>query len=176
VLLSAIIVLSSSFLTASAKLSDASDKVTEGFYKGVEYDGYRHKSISSQLGNICTAVSGIITAAKNHGIDTSGLSALNGELSSSIAAKHGNISSIYARYSSLIASLNSLLDSLSGAELSSREKKGIEEYASTIKAAEKVIDESGYNESVHEFIADMSWLPANFFITVTDTHMPETFA
>lgn len=176
VLLAAIIVLSSSYLTAASKLSKASDKVTDGFYRGVEYDGYKHKSIYSQLDNICGAVSGLITIAKSHGIDTAELSRLNGELSSSISAKHDNISSIHTRYTALYDSLNSLLGSLSDTELSSREQKGLEEYSSTIKGAVKVIDEAGYNESVHEFFSDMSWIPANFFISITGIHMPETFA
>lgn len=174
-ILSAIIVLSSTFISADIKLSRASDKVTEGFYRGVEFGGYKRKSVSSQLENICGAVSGLMTIAKNQGLDTAGISSLNAELSSCLSAKSYDISSVYSSYSSLRSSLEPLLDTLSAADLSKRDEKGAKDYMVTIMGAEKVIEESGYNESVQDFIDSMSVFPTDFFFSVTGTALPEKF-
>lgn len=175
VLLSAIIVLSSTFISAGAKLSKASDKVTEGFYQGVSYEGYKHKSISGQLENICGAVSGLMTIARNQGIDTAELSGLNSALSDSVSGKKDGVSAIHERYASLMDALYPMLNELSASPLTERDENGSKEYMVTIMGAEKVIDESGYNETVQEFLKDMSGFPMNFFISVTGTRLPETF-
>ena len=175
VLLSVVIVLSSSFLSADVKLSRASRKVTDGFYQGIMYGGYKHKSISGQLDNICGAVSGLMTLAGNQGIDTGELSSRNSELSKTLSDKTADISSVYADYSSLLDCLYPILDTLSEADLSDRDEKGAKDYMVAIMGAEKVIDEAGYNESVQEFAEDMSRFPADFFLKITDTKLPEIF-
>lgn len=175
VILSLLIVLSSSFLTAGVKLSRASDKVTDGFYQGIRYDGYKHKSIAGQLDNICGAVSGLVTIAKNYSLDTAELSSRNSELSKALSAETDRISSVYADYSSLLASLYPLLDELSEISLSDRDEKGAKDYEVTIIGAEKVIEEAGYNESVQAFAKDMSRFPADFFLSATRTKLPEAF-
>ncbi len=175
-LLSVLIVLSSTFLSAGAKLSRASDKVTDGFYQGIKYDGYRHRSISSQLENICGAVSGLMTIAENQGIDTAELSGLNRALSDSVSAGKDGISLIHERYASVMDALYPMLDALSGSALTGRDEKGAKDYMVTIMGAEKVIEESGYNESVQEFIDGMSGFPTGFFLRVTGTRLPEKFA
>ena len=175
VLLSAIIILSSSFLSARLKLTKASDKVTVGFYQGLKYGGYKQKSISSQLENICGAVSGLTTIAKNYGVDCKEVTALNKELSNRLFSEYGSVSSIYSGYTALREALSPMLDALSGMKLSSRDEKGAKDYMVTIMEAEKVIGESGYNESVREFSRDMSRFPADFFLSATRTKLPELF-
>ena len=175
VLLSAVIVLSSGFLSAKVKLSNASDKVTDGFYQGIRDGSYRHKSISSQLENICGAVSGLTAIAKNYSIDCAEVSELNKELSDSLSSETDDISSVHAGYSSLMGALYPMLDTLSATKLSNRDEKGAKEYMVTIMGAEKVMEESGYNESVQRFSEDMSRFPADFFLKVTDTKLPEIF-
>lgn len=173
-LLSAVIVLSSTYLSADVKLAKASAKITDGFYQGVKYDNYKHKSIYEQLDHICGAASGLVTVADNYGIDTEELSGLTGELVNSLSAKSGDISSLYTLYSSFSDALHALMDSLSGAELSGRDRQGTENYIDTVKGAEKMIEEAGYNESVQEYKNDIRPL-MDFFVRITKTKLPETF-
>ena len=175
VFLSAIIILSSSFLSARIKLSKASDKVTAGFYQGLQFGGYKRKSIASQLENICGAVSGLTTIAKNYGVDCKEVTALNKELSNRLFSEYGAVSSIYSGYTALREALPPMLDALSGMKLSNRDEKGAKDYMVTIMDAQKVIEESGYNESVREFSKDMSRFPADFFLSLTRTKLPQIF-
>ena len=175
ILLSTIIILSSSFLSARLKLTKASDKVTAGFYQGLQYNGYKQKSISSQLENICGAVSGLTTIAKNYGIDCKEVTALNKELSNRLFSEYGAVSSIYSGYSALLDALYPMLDTLSGTKLSNRDEKGAKDYMVAIMDAQKLIEESGYNESVRKFSKDMSRFPADFFLSATRTKLPQIF-
>jgi hypothetical protein len=50
--LSALIVAGSTLVSVHAKLGAQCDKITDGFYTGVRYDGDVHASISSQLKDI----------------------------------------------------------------------------------------------------------------------------
>ena len=167
VLLAVIIVLSSTFLSARIKLEKESDKITDGFYQGVVYNGYKRKSISSQLKNYSGAVSGLVSIANNYGIATEEASGLNGELLSSLSEAQSDISSIYRYYSSLDTAVSALERELSDAE-------GVKQYTGTIDGANSVIAESGYNESVYKYISGRGALE-KFFITLTGTQLPEVF-
>lgn len=174
VLLAVIIVLSSTFLSARIKLEKASDKITDGFYQGVVYNGYKRKSISSQLKNYSGAVSGLVSIANNYGIATEEASALNGELLSSLSEAQSDISSIYRYYSSLDTAVSALERELSDAELNERDAEGVKQYTGTIDGANSVIAESGYNESVYKYTSGRGALE-KFFATLTGTQLPEVF-
>ena len=174
VVLSLLIVFGSSFLSAKAKLNAEAQKVTDGFYAGIEFDGYKHNSIHSQLENICGAVSGLMTTAKNNNIDTSELAIVNDELRSSIADPHGNIASMYAKYSALMTAYDSLVADLENLPLQERDRKALETYSGTVKGANMVIRESGYNDSVRSYINNAGALQ-KLFMRLTSADIPEMF-
>ena len=174
ILLSALIIVGSSFLSARVKLNNEAQKVTNGFYNGIEFDGYRHNSIQSQLENICGAVSGLMTTAKNNKVDTSELAALNDELRSSIADPHSNIASMYSKYSALMSAFDSLVAKLETMPLNERDQKALETYCGTVKGANMVIKESGYNDSVRNYLNDAGGLQ-KLFMKLTSAKTPERF-
>ena len=75
VLLSALIIFSSTLLSVDVKLGKECQNITDGFYEGVVYENYQHKSIASQIRNICGAADGMVTIANNYDIDTDAVSA-----------------------------------------------------------------------------------------------------
>lgn len=174
VVLAAVIVVSSTYISARAKLGSASGKITSGFYQGVVYDGYKRKSISSQLKNYSGAVSGLVSIANNYGIDTDEVSDLNGKLLSSLSEAGSDISSIYGCYSALDVAVSALERELSAAELNERDTDGTEQYIGTVNGAKSVISESGYNESVYKYINGRGALE-KFFFSFTGTQLPEVF-
>ena len=170
-----LLVISSSLISSGMKLDKECRKVTDGFYQGVKYDGYKHSAIYTQLKNICGAASGLVTVADNYGIDTREVSEREAELSAAVSDTHGGISSICKKYAALSEALTRLERELDGVTLSSRDEDGFELYVSTIENAGGVIDSSGYNESVHSYISGCdAW--KRMFISLTNTHLPELFA
>ena len=175
VILAIIMIVASTLLSAGVKLGKETQKITDGFYDGVEYDGYNHTSIYSQLGNICGAADGIVAVASRYDIDCSNVSYASGDLKSSLSTMHNEISSIYSLYDDLCTALNSIYNDLDGVELSSRDSEGIDAYKDTITNAQRVIGSAGYNESVRTYINSLGF-PANLFVKLCNVDTPEYFA
>lgn len=174
VILAILIIVSSSLVSSGIKLDRECRNVTEGFYQGVKYDGYKHPAIYTQLKNICGAVSGLVTVADNYGVDTSEVSALKDELSAGISEAHSGISSIYKKYSALDEALTRLIWELDEVTLSERDEDGLDLYVSTVDSANSTIATTGYNESVQSYINGCDLLK-RFFISATNTGLPEFF-
>ena len=174
VALSLLIIFGSSFLSAKVRLNNEAQEVMNGFYTGIEYEGYKHNSIHSQLENICGAVSGLMTTAKNNKVDTSELATLNDDLHNSISDPHSNIASMYPKYSALMAAFDSLVARLETMPLNERDQKALETYSGTVKGANMVIRESGYNDSVRSYINDAGALK-KLFMKLTSAKTPEMF-
>ena len=109
VLVSIALVLASTLISAGTKLDRKVAEVTDGFYEGVTYDGYKHPSIYSQLSNLCGAADGIAAIAANNGIDCDELTKASNGLKASISTMHDNISAIYESYSTLSGALSEFL-------------------------------------------------------------------
>ena len=173
-IVSIVLIVSSTFISADIKLGKECDGVCIGFYEGIDHDGYVHKSIYSQLDNLCGAVSGLMTIGAQHQMDTAELSGINGELIDLLKAKDTGFGKAYSLYSSVADSAERLGAELAAQKLSDREKKGLETYMSTIRGAQSVIADAGYNESVGRFTDGLDFL-ADFFMNATDTQLPEMF-
>ena len=172
VLLSALIIFSSTLLSVDVKLGKECQNITDGFYEGVVYDNYQHKSIASQIRNICGAADGMVTIANNYDIDTDAVSAASDEIKSALT--YGSVSYIYYLYDELLDAIKPLEDQLSRAELSDRDAEGLKQYSSTITGAQSVIGSSGYNESVRAFLREMHF-PADFLADLAGVELPELF-
>ena len=172
--LAVIIVIGSTFLSVNVKLGKACQKVTDGFYSGVTYDGYEHKSIQSQLKNISSSALGLTSLAANYNIDTSDVVSCKNDLDSSLA--NGTVSEIFGRYSALMSAVNALEARLDGISLSDRDASGVAQYSSTISSAAGVIDKSGYNDTVRDFLRNTyNVFPANLFSGIAGVNAPELF-
>ena len=174
VLLSALIICSSTLLSADIKLGRECQNITDGFYEGVVYENYQHKSIASQIRNICGAADGMVTIANNYDIDTDAVRAATDEMKSALT--YGSVSYLHYLYEDLLQTLKPLEDQLSRAELSDRDAEGFAQYSSTINGAQSVIENSGYNESVRAFLRDEIHFPADFFAELAGVELPELFA
>ena len=106
VLLSALIICTSTLLSVDVKLGKECQNITDGFYDGVVYENYQHKSIASQIKNICGAADGMVTIANNYDIDTDPVSTATTEMKSALS--FGSVSNIYGLYEELLSALKSL--------------------------------------------------------------------
>ena len=174
VLLSALIICGSTLLSADIKLGRECQNITDGFYEGVVYENYQHKSIASQIRNICGAADGMVTIANNYDIDTDAVRAATDEMKNALT--YGSVSYLHYLYEDLLQALKPLEDQLSRAELSDRDAEGFAQYSSTISGAQSVIENSGYNESVRTFLRDEIHFPADFFAELAGLELPELFA
>ena len=173
VLLSALIICSSTLLSADIKLGRECQNITDGFYEGVVYENYQHKSIASQIRNICGAADGMVTIANNYDIDTDAVRAATDEMKNALT--YGSVSYLHYLYEDLLQAVKPLEDQLSRAELSDRDAEGFAQYSSTISGAQSVIENSGYNESVRAFLRDEIHFPADFFAELAGVELPELF-
>ena len=173
VLLSALIICSSTLLSVDVKLGKECQNITDGFYDGVVYENYQHKSIASQIKNICGAADGMVAIANNYDIDTDAVTAATAEMKSALS--FGSVSYLYGLYEDLLNALKPLEEQLSLTELSDRDAKGFDQYSSTISGAQSVIDNSGYNESVRAFYRDVVHFPADFLADLVGVDLPELF-
>lgn len=173
VLLSALIICGSTLLSVDVKLGKECQNITDGFYEGVVYENYQHKSIASQIRNICGAADGMVTIANSYDIDTDAVSAATAEMKSALS--FGSVSYLYGLYEDLLSALNPLEDQLSRAGLSDRDADGFKQYSSTITGAQSVIENAGYNESVRAFYRDQVHFPADFFADLVGVDLPELF-
>ena len=173
VLLSALIICGSTLLSADIKLGRECQNITDGFYEGVVYENYQHKSIASQIRNICGAADGMVTIANNYDIDTDAVRAATDEMKNALT--YGSVSYLHYLYEDLLQAVKPLEDQLSRAELSDRDAEGFAQYSSTISGAQSVIENSGYNESVRTFLRDEIHFPADFFAELAGVELPELF-
>lgn len=173
VLLSALIICGSTLLSADIKLGRECQNITDGFYEGVVYENYQHKSIASQIRNICGAADGMVTIANSYDIGTDAVRAATDEMKSALT--YGSVSYLHYLYEDLLQALKPLEDQLSRAELSDRDAEGFAQYSSTISGAQSVIENSGYNESVRAFLRDEIHFPADFFAELAGVELPELF-
>jgi hypothetical protein len=175
IILAIVTVLAGTYIASYSKLSSKCESVESGFYDGVEYGGYLHPSINSQLENISDSVQGMITICNNYGVDTQQISKDKSVLDTCID-ENASISSLYTAYSSLISSINELESEMSSIELSDRYSQGWSGYVNDVASAQQTIKNSGYNDSVEDFIrnVDSNYMSA-FIIQHSNLKLPESF-
>ncbi len=175
VLLAVALVASSTYLSASSNLKKDTQKITDGFYNGVKYDGSKHASIYSQLNGILGAVDGMCAIAANNGVDAAALSAASTELKADLSTMHDDIGSIYLSYSEVCNCLTPFLTVMDSAALSEHDRGDMQTYEETVTNARRAIDESGYNESVRTYRGSLD-RTAELFISLCGVDEPEYFA
>ena len=176
VCLAIVVVISSTLINTNVKFGRKCSAVSDLFYEGVTTKGYTLASVASHLENICGYADGLVTIARNYGIDTDEVERDNELLKSSLKYSGRNMYYIRTSYGMLCTSLTALVDSLERAELSERDASGVAQYKSSITGAQSAIGESGYNEAVREFLRKYDHFPTNVLAELANVDMPETFA
>lgn len=173
--MSVLIVLFSTVISAETKLQAQADKVSATFYDGVTYDGYKHPSIASQLEVICGAADGIASIVSDYGIDTEQLSDSSSYLRSSMAYGDYWFGSVHYNYVELMDDLTAIERSTRDLDFTERDASGMEQYLNTIENASRLIDESGYNTYVRNYKNGMSETE-KFFVDSCEISGPDYFA
>ena len=166
-------VLGTTVLNTNVKLGKEVKAVENGFYNGVTYDGYTHKSINSQLENYLGAANGLATIANSAGLNSSALHDCCDAMSKIM--KSGDISDMGGAYSDLVFYTNAMINELAAVGLEGRYAQGFESYTGIISGAMSVIENSGYNESVREFCIENQHFPTDFLAALAGVEMPDLF-
>ena len=177
IILAVILVIASTLLATHVKLGNKVNDITEGFYNGINYDGYLHPSVFTQLKNISSSCLGISTIAMEYGIDTTSLNDARSHLETNLDGKEGNIKELYANYSDLTAVATQVINELKTKTLNERDQTGFSQYLTNYDGAIATIESSGYNESVSTFInGSYHSFPANILAKLSGVKAPAYFA
>lgn len=177
VLLCVLIVIASTLLSTNVKLGREADGVSDGFYKGVTYDGYKHPAISDQLNNICGAADGLASLVAKYGYDVVTLKQCSVELKSMLDQRSSAYTTVYAKFRELLDCIETLKLEYSGLGLSERDTSGVEQYFSTVSSASEVIGSAGYNDSVQQFKRSyLDRFPGSILAKLAGVDAPELFA
>lgn len=171
VLLAVIVVAGSTLVNTDVKLGEACQAAEDAFYTN---DGSA-KSIYSRLDARLDAANGLWTIIQNYNnSEAIDLSAARGTLLS--ARENRDISDMFAANKALQSAFDSALASLGKYSLDSGEKEAVESYATTFAGAQKMIDESKYNENVLEFQRGvLDKFPASVLKGIVGIDEPELF-
>lgn len=177
IIVSVILIISSTLLSTHVKLGKKADEITEGFYNGISYDGYLHPAVFTQLKNISSYCLGVSTIASEYGIDTSALKEARDHLETNLSENSGSIKELYLNYSELVPIANQIFNELGTKTLNERDQLGYSEYKTNYDGAISTIEESGYNESVTDFLnGPYHAFPANIFAKLAGVSEPVYFA
>lgn len=165
----------SMMLSTDIKFDAECQRITAGFYDGVEFNGYKHPSIASHLRNIAGYADGIVTIANRYELDSDELSSVNEDLKLALSYSRGDESYIYFCYDELLGELRVIEAELYDKELSERDESGLDQYVESITGAQSAIEESGYNESVSEFMREKCTGLAYDLAYLTSVDLPDYF-
>jgi hypothetical protein len=173
-LLTIIIMLLSTAFSVHRTLGAECQKVEDGFYNGVSFDGYAHKSISSQLEKRSDAVNGIVSIMANYPDledESAELRDARNALLDAADIDDKSKSNLELQKAFEVAAAT-----LAGAGLTERESAAVTEYTGIFTGAQNVIDNSGYNESVREFQrSTLNVFPTNIISNLLGVKTPELF-
>lgn len=173
VLISLAIVISSTLISTNAKLGRRCEKISDGFYEGVTYNGTERKSIASQLRVICSAMDSLAAISDEYGIDGDGYTKMADIMRSSLS--YSSVSENYDAYSELSSAFNKLSRALSSADLSEQDRSEVDQCILTVSGAQQAIEDSGYNESVREFCREQLRFPADVLGNLAGVAFPQLF-
>lgn len=175
ILVAVLIVLGSTLLSVKLNLSKEFDKVTEGFYSGALHNGNKEQSLHSQLLIIGKEASNLAAIAERNGIDVAQFKDEAEYFSRDVITMQDDISYIYYCYQNLLEELMQVGQALTALSLSANDEAAAVGSLQRIMDAQTLIDGSGYNESVRQYIASLQF-PTTFFADLAGVDLPEYFA
>ena len=161
--------------TLGAKARAISDSFHSGVYNS-EW-GTAGRSISSQLERRCDSANGLVTIASRYPQVDEKTNALRDARGSMVTASRSvSLSELYEYNRTLQSTFADLGDELAELDLTDRERNMLDEYSSSFRGAQSVIDNSGYNEAVRAFNRDvLGVFPTNILYRVVMIEPPELF-
>ena len=175
VLLTIILVFSSTVVSVKVKLGEKCQDVIDGCHDGVVVDGVQRESIASQLRNINNAADGIIKLAVKYGVNVEDAEYRLEDLKLALTYSEEFASYIHYCYEDLMSETHTLNYQLSEISLSEQDADMLSDYNEIIDQAQNNIKNSGYNESVREFLRDEMKYPADVFASIAGVYPPEYF-
>ncbi|MBQ8830124.1 MAG: hypothetical protein IJ017_00810 [Oscillospiraceae bacterium] len=124
------------------------NKLEDAFYNGVHADGYAHPSVQQQLDDRYDAAIGIISLIPSE---------LAGDLRDAcdFLIEAETFSEKYDANEMLQAAYEDMLQSVDASMFDERTLGGFNDYCSTMDNAQRLIENSGYNEAAAEFEDDI---------------------
>ena len=176
VLLTVLLGIGSTLLSADVKLSRACTRVVDGFYDGIRYKGEKHPAAAQAIRALCADAEQMVIIGDNYGIDTAPLSADTAALRQAVGFDNPDIAAVYAAFAPFYTKLKILENDLQHTGLSERHKEQMAEYSADIAENRSLIDSSGYNESVSTFLRKNDRFPTRQFANLFNITYPAYFA
>ncbi|HBR07462.1 MAG TPA: hypothetical protein DD735_01040 [Clostridiales bacterium] len=171
VLLAVLVVAGSTFLNTRIKLSEECRRVEDGFYTSDSGS----KSIYARLDSRLDAANGLWTILLDH--DAEAAAELNKARSALLKAYDArDIPDMYDANYVLQKAFDDASSALSGVTLSASEADALHDYVITFAGAQRMIDESDYNDGVLTFMrSTYQRFPASFLAPLAGVKAPELF-
>ena len=164
-------VVASTLLNTRVGLGGKSDDVIGRFYDS----RLGENCISTQLGNLYKATTGLTSIAGHYSLDSSAANQASERLETALAESDGKVRALYADYTALLEAADDLIARLDFVSLSKRDAENLELYSSTIANAQSAIEASDYNALAKEFLRANSRFPAGGLAAFAGVRMPELF-
>lgn len=174
-LIAALIVLCSTLLSVNLSLSKQFDKVTDGFYNGALHNGNKEPSLHSQLLIVGKEASALAAVAERNGLNVSEFRDNADYFCRDVITMQDDISYIYYCYQDLLDELMEVGQALTSLTLSANDEAAAVKSLQSIMDAQGLINASGYNESVRQYISSLPFLTV-FFADLAGVDLPEYFA
>jgi len=171
-----VVILASTLYSVHRSLGAKCQAVTDGFYSGVEYDGYVHKSIYSQLEARVNASMGLITKCSSEEALTNAVAQLRiSRQDLSDALEGSSLAAMYAANVSLQSAYDQLITEMDA--IGFERDTATATYISTMDNSQYVIDSAGYNEAVWSFRNNtLNVFPTRILAFLARVNAPQLFA
>lgn len=176
VLITLVLVVGSTLLSAGLKLQRSSEQIVNGFYDGVRYQGEKHAAVAASLRALCGDAEQLAIIGGNYGLETAPLTADTEALRSALSYENTEIGAIYDVFESFYNKLLVLTNELQHRDLSERHQQQLEQLTADVAAQKAAIDSAGYNESVSAFLRKNNRYPAKRFAALFNIPYPVYFA
>lgn len=171
--IAAVVIVFGTLLGVHLSVGRASKNVEALFYSGVN-DTYPQPSIASQLDKRVTASLGLLTVADNYGDLSSQAKDLRNARAALQDAK--TVGDKFTANAKLESAYEAVRDGLTKESLKDNEKASTSTYITQMDGAQSVIDGSGYNARVGDFISNtLGAFPVNILKNFAFVSYPEYF-
>lgn len=171
VLLCLVGVIVSTLVNTRVKLGGKSGEVIDRFYDS----RLGESCISTQLGNLYKATTGLTSIAGHYNLDSSAANRASEQLETALTTSYGKAGALYAHYKALHAATDELIARLDLASLSKRDAENLELYSTTIADAQRAIEASDYNARVRDFLRVNDRFLTGGLAAFAGVRMPEPF-
>ena len=175
VICTVLIVLLSTSLSVKTKFEKKCLEVVDGFYDGELYTGETEVSIAKHLADICGYSLEIIEIAEAYDIDADDALYCVDDIQYGMTEWYDDVGYIHYCYEELIEEIEILNQQLYAEPLTAAEQQQLSALNWNISESTDAISESGYNESVRQFIRRNMQFPTDLLCDIAGVYPPEYF-